>query len=145
MIKMGKDKNLPLYILGGILVGLFGIPLGISGVAIIISMIGTVFSLIIAYFATAVSLVVAGFAGIVISIIRIADPAFIEQYMEMIDANYVSFFSNPTAEGIVGLIVSVLAAALGVLLLFLGRYIIRGTKFVCNLTIEKVKNFRKKK
>jgi len=146
LVKMGKEKNLPLYILSGILIGLFGIPLGISGVAVLISLIGTVFSLVIAYFATAISLVVAGFAGIAISIVRIADPVFLEQFM---DINWFShgpvYFSSPTAEGVAGIIISVLIAGIGMLLLYMGRYILRGIKFTANLILEKIKGFRKQK
>ena len=146
MVKKGKEKNLPLYILSGILIGLFGIPLGISGIAIIISIIGAVFAMIVAYFATAISLVVAGFVGSVISIIRIFDPAFLDQFLDYINVETVSFyFESPLTEGILGLIASLIIAGIGVLLLLLGRYIFRGLKFMTNVSIEKLKNFKKKK
>ncbi len=146
LVKMGKDKKMPLYILSGILIGLFGIPLGIGGVAVLISIIGTVFSLIIAYFATAISLVVAGFAGLVISIVRIVDPGFLEQFFDISGIEGISrYFSSPLAEGIIGIFVSVIIAGIGILLLFLGKYILRGLRFSTNLIIDKVKNFRKKR
>jgi uncharacterized membrane protein len=147
MVKMGKNKNLPLYILSGILIGLFGIPLGVTGIAILISLIGTVFALIVAYFATAVSLIVGGFAGIAISIIRIVDPEFLDQFIEFSIGfvEHTSYLPSPHAEGIIGLFISIVIAGLGVLMLFFGKYIFRGLRFLFNVTIEKLKDFRKKK
>ena len=146
MVKKGKDKNLPLYILSGVLIALFGIPIGVGGIAVLFSIIGTVFSLIVAYFATAISLIVAGFAGAVISIIRLINPEFLDQFIDIIHIPSGWFyFSNPTVEGIVGLLVSLLIAGIGILLLFLGKYIFRGIKFLTNMTIQKIKDFKKKR
>lgn len=145
IVKKGKEKNLPLYILSGILIGLFGIPLGITGIAMLISIIGTVFALIVAYFATAISLIVAGFVGTVVSIIRIFNPEFLDQFMRFIEIESVSYyFGSPLTEGILGIIVSLIVAGIGVVLLLLGRYIFRGLKFLTNVSVEKLKNFKKK-
>jgi len=145
MVKKGKDKNLPLYILSGVLIALFGLPIGIGGIAVLLSIIGTVFSLIVAYFATAVSLIVAGFAGAVVSIIHLVNPEFWDQFTDIFEfGSRVIYFSNPTVEGIVGLLVSLIIAGIGILLLFLGKYIFRGVKFLSNMTIQKIKDFKKK-
>ena len=147
MVKMGREKNLPLYILSGILIGLFGIPLGIGGIAIIISFVGTFFALLVAYFATAISLVVAGFFTLVVSIVRIADPGFLDQFFDRVmDWDGFPFYaSSPLAEGILGIAASVLIAGVGIGMLLLGKYIFRGLRFFTNQIIDKLKNFRKKK
>jgi uncharacterized membrane protein len=144
MVKKGKDKNLPLYIISGVLIALFGLPIGIGGIAVLISIIGTVFSLIVAYFATAISFIVGGFAGAIISIIHIINPEFLDQFIDTFHFGPRFYFSNPTVEGIVGLLVSLILAGIGILLLFLGKYIFRGIRFLTNMTIQKVKDFRKK-
>lgn len=147
MVKMGREKNLPLYILSGILIGLFGIPLGIGGVAIIVSFIGAFFALLVAYFATAISLVVAGFFTMVVSIVRIVDPRFLDQFFDrFVDWDGFPFYaSSPLAEGILGIAASVLMAGLGIGMLFLGKYIFRGLRFFTNQIIDKLKNLRKKR
>jgi uncharacterized membrane protein len=41
MVRSGTRRNLPLYVVGGILIGLFGIPLGFGGVAVLVGILVT--------------------------------------------------------------------------------------------------------
>jgi uncharacterized membrane protein len=147
MVKMGKSRNLPLYILSGVLIGLFGIPIGVTGIGIIFSILGAVVALVAAYFFTAVGLIAGGFFGMVVSIIRIADPAFLDQFLERLNIEIMHpfYFSSPVTEGIIGLIASMLIGVVGVLMLIFGKYIFRGMRFLYNVSLEKIKDFRKKK
>ena len=74
MVDMGKKKNLPMYILAGVLIGLFGIPLGAGGVALIVGLLVTVGALIFSYYATAITMVVAGWIGFIASLLQLLNP-----------------------------------------------------------------------
>lgn len=147
VVNMGKKRNLPLYILAGVLIGLFGLPIGVGGISALFGLAGAVLALILAYFITAGSFIVAGLAGMVVSIIRIVDPVYLDHIVEFFGGEVANnfYFSSPVAEGIVGLFVSMMVGAVGVLLLIFGRYIFRGIHFLFNMTVEKIKDFRRKR
>ena len=52
MKRMGKRRNLPLYILAGFFIGIFGLPLGAGGLALMIGLGITLLALIFTYFVT---------------------------------------------------------------------------------------------
>lgn len=147
VVNMGKKRNLPLYILAGVLIGLFGLPIGVGGIGVLFGLIGAVLALTLAYFVTAGSFIIAGLAGMVVSIIRIVDPVYLDQVAEFINIEVANtlYFSSPVAEGILGLFASMMLGAVGVLLLIFGRYIFRGISFLFNMTVEKIKDFRRKR
>ncbi len=58
MIRMGKKKGLPFYILAGMLIAFVGLPLGSGAAGIIIGALAMIFGLLLAYFATALSFLV---------------------------------------------------------------------------------------
>jgi len=141
MVSMGKQRKLPLYILAGVTIALFGVPLGIGGFAFLFGILITVVALIFSYYITAFSLVVGGWLGLIASIIKIADPAILDRY----DIETMTFFSDPTLSGIVGIIVSIICAALGFFMFWLGKYMMRGIRFLFSLPMEKVKEARERR
>ena len=60
MVRQGAVRNLPLYVLGGILVALFGLPLGFGGVAVLMGLLLALGGIVMAYYALAGSLLFAG-------------------------------------------------------------------------------------
>jgi len=138
IVKMGSNRKRPLYILGAILIAFFAFPVGMGAVGIIIGIIGAIFGLLVAYFATAVSFVLAGFLGMIFSIIKLAHPEFLDEVIIKLGGQ-VSHFLNPTLEGILGLIACLVLGGLGVLMLYFGRNIFKGLKFLWNISIAKIK------
>jgi uncharacterized membrane protein len=138
IVKMGSNRKRPLYILGAILIAFFALPLGMGAVGIIIGIIGAIFGLLVAYFATAVSFVLAGFLGMIFSIIKIAHPEFLDEVIIWLGGQ-ASHFLNPRLEGILGLITCLVVGGLGVLMLYFGRNIFKGIKFLWNISIAKIK------
>ncbi len=51
MVRSGAGRNLPLHILGGILIALFGIPLGFGGVAVLVGILATLAGMAVTYLA----------------------------------------------------------------------------------------------
>lgn len=147
MYKIGKEKNIPLYILIGALIAIFGLPLGFGGLGIILGILGILFGLIVAYFGTALGFTIGGLGGIFASIIHIVDPTLFESLTGeslIFNFGYIQF-SNPAVEGIIGIFLSFLIASLGVLMLFMGKYIFRGLRSITNLSVQKMKEIFKRK
>jgi len=145
MVKLGKKKGLPFYILSGVLIVLFGLPLGAGVFGILIGVLAAIVGLLLAYFATAISLVVSGALGIIASFIVIIDPAIIERInlafggaenMHLIPSG---IFFSPETEAFVCLILCIILAGLGALMLRGGRYLLRGIGYLFKISWEKVR------
>ncbi len=146
MYKIGKEKNIPLYILIGALIAIFGLPLGFGGLGVILGILGVLLGIVVAYYAVAVGFTLGGMAGIFISIIHIVDPEFFTSLSGEADMIRIGFleFSNPTLEGVLGIFISFVLAALGIFLLFMSKYIFRGLKTIFELSSKKLKEILKR-
>ena len=134
MVDMGKKKNL-----AGVLIGLFGIPLGAGGVALIVGLLVTVGALIFSYYATAITMVVAGWIGFIASLLQLLNPDILPEYIHIYD----DIIVDPLLAGTAGLITSVLIALLGLGMLWLGKYMMRGIKFVFSASLGKIRGIGK--
>lgn len=141
MVSMGKKRKLPLYILAGVTIALFGVPLGIGGFAFLLGLLITVGALIFAYYITAFSLVVAGWLGLIAAIIKIVDPGILDRY----GIETMTFFADPTLSGVIGIVASIICAALGFFMFWLGKYMMQGIRFLFSLPMEKVKEARERR
>lgn len=141
MVNMGKKRKLPLYILAGTAIALFGVPLGLSGISILLAIFITILALLASYYLIAGSLLVCGWIGMMASILALINP-------HLMDVPYIQFpplSPDPTLNAILSLIVSAILSIVGIVLLWLGKYAIRGIKFLFNLTLEKIRGFRKRR
>lgn len=139
--RIGKKKNAPLYILAGVLIALFGLPLGIGALSLLIGLLAALFGCLVAYFATAVSMVVAGFIAAVVSAIVIFAPGVLITISRLSGEEVVQFgpFQNsPELAGILGLIVSLIIASIGLGMLWAGKYLWRGLRFVTTLIVVNI-------
>jgi len=141
MVSMGKKRKLPLYILAGVTIALFGVPLGIGGFAFLFGILITIGALIFAYYITAFSFVVAGWLGLIAAIIKIVDPGILDRY----GIETMTFFADPTLSGVIGIVVSIICAALGFFMFWLGKYMMQGIRFLFSLPMEKVKEARERR
>jgi len=146
MYKIGKEKNIPLYILIGALIAIFGLPLGFGGLGVILGILGVLLGIVAAYYAVAIGFTLGGLAGVIASIIHIADPEFFLNLTGESDMITIGFLqiSNPTLEGVLGIFASFILAALGIFLLFMSKYIFRGLKTIWELSSKKMKDILKR-
>lgn len=140
MVTMGKKKKRPLYILAGVLIGIFGIPLGLGGVAVIIGLLAVLGGLLLAYFITAFTCVFTGWIGFVASLLQIFKPDILPDYIHI----YSGLIHDPQMAGIVGVISSIVLSAAGLGLLWLGKRMLEGLGYLGNLTLESVKNQKRR-
>jgi len=141
--RLGKGKRAPLYILAGILIALLGVPLGIGAVAVLVGLLAALLGLLIAFYGAGISLVVAGFFTSVVSAIAILAPGILYSIDEAVGAEVMvfgPFQHNPQVAGIVGLVLSLMVIGLGLLMLWSGKYIWHGFRFVIALIMQKVRS-----
>ncbi len=60
MVRSGRRRRLPLYVIGGILIALFGLPLGFGGAGIVVGVLLAVAGVVVAYYAAAGSILLVG-------------------------------------------------------------------------------------
>src|SRR5215471_3080880 len=75
MVRSGIRQILPLHVVGGILIALFGVPLGFGGAAVLVGVLTTLVGAALAYFAAATGVLLASGALGLLGLVRIYQPA----------------------------------------------------------------------
>jgi len=133
MVGMGKRKRLPLYILGGLLMGLFGLPLGAGGAVLFLGLAIGILAFILIYYVTATALTVSGALGVLVTFLKWIAPDFALQFG-------VEFGLHPDFESLpVRLVLAFLITGLGLGMFWGGRYLMKGLKFIVGLVPRKIK------
>jgi uncharacterized membrane protein len=142
MVRSGAKRNFPLYVMGGILLGLLGIPLGFAGLGVLVGFLGALAGILIAYYATAGSAIVIGVIGMVLGFSRIDQPEFFDRLVSsgviQLDAQAAQFLDQfPTStQGSMMILIGMAFAGSGFGMLWLGRYLFRGLKFLYGFVSE---------
>ena len=139
MVKLGKKKKLPFYILAGFLITIFGLPLGLGGLSLALGIIITVLALILTFYVGAFSLILGGWLSALVMAVRIFSPGFLHPWV-----NSYAIVSNPTLNSLIYILGSLLVAAMGLGFLWLGTRMMRGVRFVFRFLFEKIKISRKR-
>jgi uncharacterized membrane protein len=141
--QMGKKKKSLLYVLAGFLIVFFAAPLGMGGLGLVAGLLAALAGLLVAYFATAVVFVISGFICALIGLITIVSPDLfleINRWAGETVFQFGPFQNHPQVAGILTLIVALMLAALGLLMLWSGKHIWRGLRFVFRLAMDKVRS-----
>jgi uncharacterized membrane protein len=147
MVRSGMRRNLPLYIVGGILIAMFGIPLGFGGVGVLMGLLCALAGVVVAYFASAGSILLAGAVCMLVGLIRFLDPHLWDKLVTLgviqmsgPTAEFLDQFS-PSDQGLILILVASVLAAAGLGMLWVGRYLIRGLRFLFSLTFDWMRRF----
>ena len=139
MVRSGTRRSLPLYILGGILIALFGVPLGFGGVAVLLGVLVALAGVVIAYYAAAGTILLAGVVVMLLGLTRIYQPG---AWDKLVTAGFIHMdggladlldLLTPSGQGLVLIAVAGMFAACGMGMLWLGRYLVRGLRFLLSL------------
>ena len=136
--KLGKSKKAPLYILAAVLIALFAVPLGLGAVGVLIGLLAALFALVVAYYGLGVTLTVTGFVTGIACFIASVRPDILERINYAAGYEVFSYGPDPQLVGSLGLIASLIQLGLGVLILWSGKYVWRGFRFVTVLITQKV-------
>ncbi len=140
MVDMGKKRKLPFYILAGTLIALFGVPLGLGGVSVLIGLIMAVLALVASYYILAFTLVLTGWLCALTAIIRLFYPDFLEPYVQIYP-----LLPDPTLNLVIYILGSLLIAALGIGMFVLGKHMMRGIRFAFRTLFQKIRGLGKGK
>ena len=140
-VSAGAKRSLPLYALIGLVIALFGIPLGFGGIAILMGVLLTLTGFALAYY-TAVGVVfLTASLFAVMGLVRAYSPEFWERLVSfgIIQMNgQLANFLEPlsaTQQGLLFILLGAIFAAAGLGLLHFGRHLIRGLRFLWSLAL----------
>jgi uncharacterized membrane protein len=147
MARSGARRNAPLYILGGFLIAMFAIPLGFGAFGALAGILAGLAGIVIAFYATAGSIVLVGALFTLLGLTRMLLPQFFDRLLMLdyvrISAPTVEFLdhiSRPEQNLLIILFGCVwLAGGLG--MLWLGKYLFRGLRFLFSLIFDWMRRF----
>jgi uncharacterized membrane protein len=147
MVRSGAKRNLPLYVVGGILIALFGLPLGSAGVGVLVGLLAALAGVLVAYYAVAGSFLLVGALTMLLGLTRIILPQLFDRlvvlgYVQM-NGPVGDFFDNfpPFYQGLLMILFASLFAGAGWGMLWVGRYLLRGLRFLFSLTFDWMRRF----
>lgn len=137
MVTLGKKRKLPFLILAGLLIAFFGVPLGASGIGLVAGLVIALLGFILAFYVLAFSMILTGWLGAVILIVRLIVPNFLDPWMDIYP-----LVPDPTFNLVIYIVGALLVAAIGFGMLWLGSRMMRGVRFVFRLLVGKIKTWR---
>ena len=142
MVRSGAKRNQFLYVAGGILIALFGIPLGFSGVAVLMGLLAALASIVAAYYAVAGSVLLGGAMFMLMGMTQIVLPQLWDKLMALgfirlngPPAEFLDQFS-PADQGLIMVVFAGLLAVSGLGMLRLGKRLLRGLRFLSGLVFD---------
>jgi uncharacterized membrane protein len=146
MVRMGTRRNLPLYVAGGIFLALFGLPLGFGGIGVLLGLLAALGGVLVAYFAATGSILFAGMLCLLLGLLRLCLPG----WWQGLIATGVIQINGPPAEcldhlqgadqGLVILGVGVVLTAAGLGMLWVGKRMCRGLRFLLGLALDRMRS-----
>ncbi len=147
MVRSGTRRNLPLYVVGGILIALFGIPLGFGGLGVLLGLLFALAGVVVAYYAAAGSILLTGAVFTLLGLTRIIAPDFWDKLVALgfiqINGPVADFLQHfPVSDqGLFIILFAGLFIVSGLGMLRAGRYLLRGLRFLFNLIFEWTRRF----
>jgi len=142
MVRSGTRRSLPLYIVGGMLIAMFGIPLGFGGVGVLMGLLCGLAGIVMAYYATAGSFLLIGAISMLLGVSRILLPHLWDKLVTLgliqINGPLGDYFDrvSPAEQGLFWILVAGVFLASGLGMLRLGRYMLRGLLFLFRLVLD---------
>jgi hypothetical protein len=150
MVRSGRARSAPAYVLGGILIALFGIPLGFGGAAIIVGMLAALAGLMGALYAASVASFFAAALWLVLGLTRMYEPELWNRLLAVgviqIDADMASVLEQvPTAvQASAMIMIACIFALLGLGLLWVAKRYRRCVTFLFSLVFEKARSLSRR-
>jgi uncharacterized membrane protein len=147
MVRSGAKRSQLLYVAGGILIALFGIPLGFGGVAVLMGLLAALSGLVVAYYATAGSILLAGAMLMLVGLTQLVVPQLGDKLITLgfihiggPPAEFLDSFS-PSDQGLLRILFATLLAGGGLSMLKLGKRMLLGLRFLFALAFDWIRRF----
>lgn len=145
MLRSGTKRNLPLYIVTGFLIALFGIPLGFGGLGVVVGLLSALTGFVIAYCAMTGSVLLIGGLLTLLGLSRILLPALWDRLLELgfiqVNGPAAELFDHMSApdQGFIIILFASLFLVTGWGMLRLGKHLLRGLRFLFSLTFDRLR------
>src|SRR5580700_1593056 len=145
MVRSGTKRNLPLYVVGGILIALFGLPLGFGGLGVLAGLLAAVAGVLIAFYAATGSFLLVGSLVTLLGLTRFLSPQFFDR---LVDLGFVQLGSpvgefldqfSPADQGLIMMLVGCVLLGFGLGMLWLGKRLLRGLRFLFSLLFDRAR------
>jgi hypothetical protein len=135
IVRTAAAGRRPLHLLGGIVVALFGVPLGLAGVAVLAGMLVSLAGVLVAHYAVAVASLLSGVVCVALGLVRIYGPELWDKLVALGIVNLPpgSDHLSPSTQGVLLLVCGTLFVALAGGLFWLGARLARGLWFLFGL------------
>lgn len=147
MVRSGTKRTLPLYVVGGILIALFGLPLGFGGLGVLVGILAGLAGMVVAFYATAGSILLVGALFMLLGLTRILLPQMFDKLVVLgfiqFDGPVAEFLDHfsPSEQGLFMILIASLLVASGFGMLRLGKYLLRGLRFLFSLLFDRMRRF----
>jgi uncharacterized membrane protein len=145
MARSGAKRNLPLYILGGILIALFGMPLGLGGLGVLVGILAAIGGVLVAFYAAAGSFLLVGGVFALLGLIRALFPRLLDGLIMLdvvrIDAPTAEFLNHFSTfgQGLLMMLFGAFWLACGFGMVRIGKYLFRGLRFLVVLLFDRMR------
>src|SRR3982751_4255385 len=139
MVRSGTGRNLPLHIVGGIVIALFGIPLGFGGVAALVGILVALGGILAAYYVTVGAVFLTSTLFMLLGLARLYPPGLWDRLVTLgviqIHGPLAEFLNQvaPSSQGFFMIVFASVLAVTGLGMARLGRYLVRGLRFLFSL------------
>jgi uncharacterized membrane protein len=145
MVRSGANRNLPVYVTSGVFLALFGLPLGFGGIGVLLGLLGALGGLLVAYFAATGSVLLVGALCLLLGLVRLFLPDFWEGLIAIgaiqINGPAAEFLDHLSGmeQGLIILTVGAVLAAAGLGMLWTGKHMFRGLRFLVSLAFDRMR------
>jgi len=142
MMSSGTRRKFPLHIVAGVLIALFGIPLGFGGIAVVAGVLVALAGIVLSFYATMALVFLAGTLLLTLGLTRIYEPAVWDKLLAygviQMDGPPAALFDQltPLGQGVFMIIVAGIFVICGLAMLWLGKYLTRGLLLLFALVID---------
>jgi hypothetical protein len=147
MVRSGARRNLPLYMAGGMLIALFGIPLGFGGMAVLAGLMAALAAFAIIYYTFAGIVLLVGAVFMLFGVVRVLLPGVWDKLVALgliqmngLMTEFIDHLS-PTDQGLLMILIAAMFAVSGLGMLRLGKHLLRGLRFLFNLVVDGLRRF----
>jgi len=142
MMNSGTRRKFPLHIVVGILIALFGIPLGFGGMAVLAGVLVALTGIVLSFYATMAVFFLTGTLLMVLGLTRIYEPAAWDRLVAygviQMDGPVAALFGQltPLGQGVLMIVLASMFVVCGMAMLWLGKYLTRGLRFLFALVFD---------
>jgi len=142
MMNSGTRRKFPLHIVAGVLIALFGIPLGFGGVAVLAGVLVALTGIVLSFYATMAVVFLTGTLLLVLGMMRIYEPAVWDRLLAygviQMDGPVAALFDQltPLGQGVLMIVLAGVFVVCGLAMLWLGKHLTRGLRFLFILVFD---------